>query len=146
MAVFDDTQKEIPFEHTAVAFGSCTRLCNKRSLCWRPTRTSPNKLPGMEEFRMALQGCTTLPLLFRSQFWYVSRLSCFSDCLNLLGKDVSHLLNHSSSAITEKFYSSWMPDRTIRLERLFAEAFQNSVGGGSGDSPVRVDSLVNSGT
>jgi integrase len=42
-------------------------------------------------------------------------------------EDVSHLLCHSSVAITEKYYAAWIPSRKLRLEKLLSEALVNSV-------------------
>ncbi len=48
--------------------------------------------------------------------------------LNGIGlEDVSHLLCHSSVAITEKYYAAWVPSRKLRLEKLLSEALVNSV-------------------
>jgi integrase/recombinase XerD len=43
-------------------------------------------------------------------------------------EDVSRLLCHASTAITEKFYSAWIPARRNRLEGLLAEALMDSRG------------------
>jgi integrase/recombinase XerD len=42
-------------------------------------------------------------------------------------EDVSHLLCHSSVAITEKYYAAWVPSRKLRLGKLLSEALVNPV-------------------
>jgi integrase len=53
-------------------------------------------------------------------------------------EDVSHLLCHSSTAVTERYYSAWLVDRELRLERLFSEALSKPFSDETGDTPVRV--------
>jgi integrase/recombinase XerD len=37
-------------------------------------------------------------------------------------EEVSKLLGHSSTAVTEQYYAAWIPERKLRLERLLSEA------------------------
>lgn len=53
-------------------------------------------------------------------------------------EDVSHLLCHSSTAVTERYYSAWLVDRELRLERLFGEAVSKPFNNELGNSSVGV--------